>query len=377
MLSEIIALRKELHQYPELSGQELNTAKRVKDFIEKHFATEIIENVGGNGLMAIYEYSKTGKTVVIRCELDALPITEINTFEHQSKIRGVSHKCGHDGHIAMVAGLIFWIKKQTFTSGKIVLLFQPAEETGKGGFEVMNDERFLSLNVDYMFALHNIPGVLQHQIITIKKGFSAEVQSLAIRLKGKEAHASEPENGNNPAFAIAALIQEIAALNVNEPTADNFAILTPIYINLGEKSYGISPAKGELHYTIRTWNGTIMQHLKNEISCLVARKSETYGLSYKMDWFEYFPASSNDDGCNNLIAKVAKINGFECVERPYPFRFGEDFGWFSKQYQTAMFGLGAGLNSPALHHADYDFPDVVIETGIKMFAGLIENILLK
>ncbi|MBC8182849.1 hypothetical protein H8E88_17235 [candidate division KSB1 bacterium] len=107
MLKKIKKLRKELHQNPELSGQEVKTALRIKQFIEDNHDTKMIENISGNGLAVIYNYPNNGPTVMIRCELDALPIDEVNEFDYRSKIKGVSHKCGHDGHIAIVAGLIF------------------------------------------------------------------------------------------------------------------------------------------------------------------------------------------------------------------------------------------------------------------------------
>ena len=220
--SEILKLRKELHQNPELSGKEFNTTQRIKKFIEKHNPTNFIENVGGNGFIAVYKFSETGKTITIRCELDALPIEEENGFDYKSNTKGVSHKCGHDGHMAIVAGLIFWIKKQSFKTGKIVLLFQPAEETGKGAFNVMNDDRFRNLNSDYIFALHNIPGESLNNILTMENGFSAEVQSFALCVKGKEAHAAEPENGINPAYGISNIISALSVLNITKPTNDSF-----------------------------------------------------------------------------------------------------------------------------------------------------------
>ena len=109
MISEVIKLRKKLHQFPELSGLEFNTAQRIKSFINTHYPTKIIENIGGNGLAVIYEFSKDGPVVAIRCELDALPIQELNQFEYRSTQKGISHKCGHDGHMAIVSGLIFWL----------------------------------------------------------------------------------------------------------------------------------------------------------------------------------------------------------------------------------------------------------------------------
>ena len=161
-----------------------------------------------------YHFSDEGPTVAIRCELDALPITEHNQFAHQSTVSGVSHKCGHDGHMTIVAGLSPWLKEQDFTRGKVILLFQPAEEVGKGANEMLQDVRLAALEIDYMFALHNIPGEKLHSIITMDEGFSAEVISLSIKLEGQESHAAEPEKGISPAVGISLLVSSLSKLNV-------------------------------------------------------------------------------------------------------------------------------------------------------------------
>ena len=373
--TELLNLRKELHKNPELSSFEFETSNRIRKFVEKHNPSSIIENVGETGLAVIYKYKKKGKSITIRCELDALPIQEDNQFSHQSKTEGVSHKCGHDGHMAIVSGLIFWIKNQSFESGKIILLFQPAEETGKGAYQIIKDKKFKELQTDYYFALHNIPKEPLHSIILIEKGFSAEVQSLIIKVKGKESHAAEPENGINPAVGISDIIRIMSELSVNYPEDENFTVLTPVHINMGQKSYGISPAKGELHYTLRTWSNEKMLILKTQIEAVLKKTCRIHKLEYEVEWLEYFPASNNNITCNNYIEKAAQENKFKIIKRPYPFKFGEDFGWFSKKYKTAMFGLGAGIDTPALHNADYDFPDEIIETGISMFKSIISNIM--
>ena len=262
MLEKIKTLRKDLHQYPELSGQEKQTALRIKSFIQKNHSTKIIENLGGYGLAAVYEFSEQGPTVMIRCELDALPIDEPNNLNYKSVKKGVSHKCGHDGHMAIVAGLIFGIKKQKFKKGKIVLLFQPAEETGQGAHAVLNDPNFSEIQPDYVFALHNIPGEPIHSIIYLKKNFSPSVISFAIYLKGKESHASEPEHGINPAPTISELIKTLNNFNVSNPHDKSFALLTPVHIKMGQPAYGISAGEGEVHYTIRTWTEIEMKKLK-------------------------------------------------------------------------------------------------------------------
>ena len=375
MLREIIELRRQLHKIPELSGEEINTSARIKDFVNKHHKTQIIDGLGGYGLAVVYTFSEMGPSVMIRCELDALPIEEVNTFDHCSTQPGISHKCGHDGHMAIVAGLIFKIKEQQFKRGKVILLFQPAEETGKGAFEVLEDLKFKKLKPDFIFALHNIPGVKLNTIMNIKGSFSCTVQSLAIYFSGKQSHASEPENGINPATAIAELVHQFKELNEPDINSNLFALLTPVYMNLGTKDYGISAGNGELHFTLRTKTENVMEQLKEAILKMVNQVSEEQKLPYKIEWLDYFPATINNEECNNMILRAAAENKFELISKETPFRFGEDFGWFSKNSKAAMFGLGAGIQTPALHHADYDFPEELIETGINMFNNIIKQVL--
>lgn len=377
MLDKIYQLRKEIHQHPELSGVEAETANRLTKFVRQHHDTEIINEIGGNGVAVIYSFPNPGPTILIRSELDALPIEESNSFEHRSVKQGVSHKCGHDGHMAIVAGLIFWIKKAAFNKGKIVLLFQPAEENGQGAFQVINDLKFKNIQPDYVFALHNLPGESLHTIVVTKDVFTPTVQSVAIYLKGKQAHASEPENGINPAGAIAEFINSFNLLNNTNLHDKEFALLTPIHILMGEKAYGISAGYGELHYTLRSWTEEVMENLKNNLNVLTENICQKHQLSFLKEWFDYFPATINDGYCNKLIKNAAEINGFTVIEKAHPFKFGEDMGWFSRKYKVGMFGLGAGLNSPALHHDDYDFPDEIINTGIQMFTTIITQILTK
>lgn len=375
MHPSIIPLRHELHQHPDLSGAEQQTASRVKAYLRQHHPGELIDGLGGAGFAMVYNFGKGGKNVVIRCELDALPIPETNTFARRSVNPEVSHKCGHDGHMAMVAGLVFWLQRQTFSQGRVVLLFQPAEENGTGAALVCQAPGFQALHPDYIFALHNIPGEPMGTIIGLPDHFSAEVISCAITLTGKEAHAAEPENGVNPAFACAELLTKIEALNRLDPERSDFAILTPVHCKFGQKAYGIAPGKGELHYTIRTWSAETMESLRQHLISSVHDICYRHHLEYNLEWLEHFPASKNDARANAMVKSAARRAGLQWQQRPYPFKFGEDFGWFTRNYKTAMFGLGAGINTPALHHADYDFPDELLPVGIVMFQALIQEVL--
>lgn len=375
LIDRLVALRKEIHTYPELSEQEVETARRIQSFIEKHSAAECIPAVGGTGLMAVHSFAESGPCIVIRCELDALPIEEENKFDYRSVNPGISHKCGHDGHMAILAGLSCLLKKENYQRGKVILLFQPAEETGTGAPGVVNDKKFQTLEPDYIFALHNIPGQTLGSIILNGGNFSSTVQSMAIELSGVESHSAQPEYGVNPALCLAELIQRFEKLNHNDASSEDFRLVVPVYSAMGKKSYGISAGFGELHYTLRTRSVEGMEKLKKEVDQILLEICPGYRLPFAVKWFDYFPAVVNAGVCVEHIAKAANQNKLEVIRKVEPFKFGEDFGWFSDTYSSAMFGIGAGEHSPALHQANYDFPDEIIEPGINMFKSIIDSIL--
>jgi len=371
MIQPLVALRKEIHRFPELSGQEFETAQRIVNFLKPYEPNQIITDLGSTGVAAVYDFGDPETTIMIRCELDALPIQEVNTFEYRSVTDSVSHKCGHDGHMVIVAGLAEWLQNASLENVRIVLLFQPAEETGEGAPSILADENFEQIVPDYIFALHNLPGFPMHQIVTTGSEFTSTVQSVSIVLHGKESHAAEPENGLNPALAIAELIQQYNDIVVNDVRDDNFSLITPVYGSLGSKDYGVSPADGELHLTIRTRAPQQMDELMNKIESIAAKVADKHKLSKELLWFDYFAATKNDAFCNKIIKESATENKLDSSSQDYPFKFGEDFGVFTQRYPGAMFGLGSGEETPALHNPDYDFPDEIIETGISMFKEII------
>lgn len=373
-MESLIRFRKELHKNPELSGKEIETAKRIVSFLEQYPPDELQTNVGGTGIIAIYKGLEEGKSILFRSELDALPIKETNSFEHKSVKNSISHKCGHDGHMAILCGLANELHQQRPEKGNVILLFQPAEENGTGAQKVANDENFQALKPDYVFALHNLPGFTKNQIVVKDGTFSCAVKSMIIRLKGKIAHASEPENGINPALAIASIIQQFDKKNQIDKTEPNFSIITPIYSSLGKKAYGISAGKGEVHFTIRCQTNEEMEKLSNELEKLTEEIAKNNQLECKIKWTETFQANENNPEANNFIKNASKILGLDVLEKDTPFSWGEDFGFFTQLYNGAMFGLGAGKETPALHHSNYDFPDEIISTGVKLFHQISKEI---
>jgi amidohydrolase len=374
MLS-LIELRHDLHRHPELSGQEAATARRIAAFLRPYAPTELIEGLGGHGLAAVFAFAEPGPTVVIRCELDALPIQETNEVPYRSATDGVAHLCGHDGHMAMVAGLAPWLATAPLPRGRVVLLFQPAEETGQGARAVVEDPRFRALEPDYVFALHNLPGRPLGEVVRLDAGFSATVQSCAIRLTGQESHAAEPQHGRNPAPAIAQLIAACAEWEQPDVDREDFTLLTPIYAQLGQRAYGTAAGCGELHYTVRCWTDERMAALTRRLEKAVAACAEQHGLTHTIDWFEHFPATRNDPAANAIVSVAARRCGLPLVTQVHPFTFGEDFGWFTRHYPGAMFGLGSGAGTAALHAPGYDFPDGGLEKGVDLWREVLREVL--
>lgn len=372
-LEELIKFRKKLHQYPELSLQEKNTKKRIIRQLRDMGLENIIE-IASTGVLVDFNSGKPGKTIMLRADIDALPIQEVNDMEHRSVYEGVSHKCGHDGHTTIMLGVANELSKNPIRNGRVLLLFQPAEENGEGAKAILADEEF-DIVPDMVFAFHNLPGYPLHQIVSRRGAFTAAAKSIIIRLSGKTSHAAEPELGRNPAIAIAEIISMMEKMGEKDHNKDEFALATPVYIQMGEKSYGVSAGHGEVHYTLRSWKNDTMQELADRIVKEVGLIARRYELGLDIGWTEEFFSNQNSDHAVDIIEKAAQANHFDVNHRARPFKWGEDFGLFTDKFTGAMFGIGAGVNCPALHHPDYDFSDEIIPTGIKMFTSIIDETL--
>lgn len=374
-LTKLIKLRKEIHRYPELAGNEKDTSKRIIKFAKKFNPDKIISNIGGNGLAIIFKGKEKGPTVLIRCELDALPIRETNSFSYKSVNENASHKCGHDGHMAIVSGLIPLLSKNRIKKGKVVLLFQPAEETGQGAEWILKDSKFNQVKPDFVFALHNLPGFEKGEILVREKEFAAASKGMIIKLTGKTSHAAEPEKGINPAPAVSEIISTLISLPGKIKSIKDFSLVTIIHAIIGERAFGTSPGYAEVMATLRSFKNKDMNFLTRGAKKAVMEISKRYKLKVEISFTEEFPATVNDKTCLGLVKESAKENNLKIREIETPFRWSEDFGHFTNHFKGVLFGLGSGKKQPALHNPDYDFPDEIIEPGVKIFYSLINKIL--
>lgn len=375
-LTTIRNLRHELHRSAELSEYEVNTASIIKAHLSRYSSGQIIENLGGNGLISVYRFGKSGPRIIFRCEMDALPIDEAHLhLTYQSTHSGVSHKCGHDGHMAIVAGLAGHLDSAMYQKGEVILLFQPAEENGVGAKRMLEDQRIRGLKPDYVFALHNLPGFEKGQILCKEGTFTAAVCSLIVSLKGLAAHSSTPENGINPSLAMAEITQLAAQLTLNVRTNPDFRLVTPVYYSMGQKAYGISAGEGEMHFTLRAWTSEKLNDLISDFIVSIRDIATNYKLQTSFQTLEEFASTHNNPEAVDIIRQAARRSKLEYQPMQDPFKFGEDFGLFTQHYKGAIFGLGAGEQHPPLHHPDYDFPDLLIEEGIQMFKAITDLLL--
>ncbi|MBI1343395.1 MAG: amidohydrolase [Terrimonas sp.] len=368
---QLTPLRHWLHQHPEISGQEKNTADHVFSFLQTCNPDQLVRHIGGEGILALFDSGLPGPVILCRSELDALPIRETNDIAHRSVMENTMHACGHDGHTAILCGLAKRLSANKPALGKVYLLFQPAEETGEGAKKVMEDEQF-NIRPDFVFALHNLPGFASGNIV-IKQGlFSAAVQSVILKLMGKTTHAAEPESGINPALAISEMICLADRLKNQDPASEAYSLVTPIQIRMGSAAYGTAAGEGELHYTLRCRDQVHLDQLREQLVEGCHQIALTHGLSFSFELLQTFYANNNHAAANQLVKNAALDLGYTVEEREIPFQWGEDFGYFTSSFKGCMFGIGAGKNHPALHNPDYDFPDDLLDKGVNMFNRIIQ-----
>ena len=373
-IQHLINFRQTLHQNPELSGNEEYTAEALKRMVIRYQPDDVIDGIGGYGVAFVFKGKQEGPTVMFRADMDALPIVEINNFDYSSRTKGVAHQCGHDGHMSILVGVADQISKNRPEKGRIVLLFQPSEETGDGALAVINDYNFKRIEPDYCFALHNIPGFKKGSILLKNGTFSAASQGLVVKLKGKTSHAAEPEKGVSPSIALAQIIEQITDLPNKSELFTNFVLTTIVHAILGERTFGTTPGTAEIMITLRAFTDEDMTMLIEHSQGIINTISKEQNLEVRISNRDIYPLMDNNPALVAMVNDAAKKMSLNVTKLTQPFPWAEDFAHFSQKYKTMMFGIGAGEDSPKLHNADYDFPDEIINQGIVIFSEIYRHI---
>lgn len=374
-LMELTEFRRELHRYPELSGEEVETARKIVTALKPMSPTRILTGLGGHGVAAIFDSGKDGPTVLFRAELDGLPIEERNDIAWSSLTNGKSHVCGHDGHMTMLLALGRMISRQPVAQGRIVLMFQPAEEDGSGAKAVVADPAYQEIQADWAFAIHIEPGRPFGYVSTCAGLINCASLGLKIKLGGKTAHAADPADGISPAQAVAELIPALDALGQGGSLDANFRLVTITHVKIGEPSFGVAPGEAEIFATLRTAGDEGMEHLETMARTLAVTAAEKFGLSVEFEVCDHFAASINDPDAYAVATKAMDAINVPYGDAGVPMRASEDFGVFGWRAKAAMLCLGPGEDYAALHNPDYDFPDDLIPIGSAIFERIARDLL--
>ncbi|PWN05249.1 amidohydrolase [Rhodohalobacter mucosus] len=370
---ELIDLRKHLHQHPELSGNEEQTAAFIKQRLKDLNPDELLTGLGGAGIMA--RFNATGsarKTLMFRAELDAIAVEERSDHPHRSVVNGVMHGCGHDGHMMILLGFARWLAENRPSRINTLILFQPAEETGRGAGRVLSDSRFSSLKISHAFALHNLPGYPEKCVVLREGVFASASTGVEVGFRGQSSHAGYPEQGINPAGHIAELIEEAEALfrSFRNKNSLNKAVCT--YIRMGARAFGISPGNAKIGFTLRSPHDDALNEALEDLGELINRVSESFDGKTEVNHREPFSSTINDSAGVEWVRKAASQAGLKVQEIEEPFPWSEDFGAFREHCPVTLFGVGSGLNHPPLHSENYDFNDRLIDPGVELFSQIIK-----
>ncbi len=379
---QIAALRRRLHRHPEVSEQEYQTAAAVVQELAAAGPDRLITGLSRmrTGVCAVYEGKAEGPTVMLRCELDALPIRETGERSHRSVRDGVAHLCGHDGHMATMIAVAQSLRRRGITRGKAVLLFQPAEETGTGAAALLDDRRFTALSPDVVLGFHNLP-TFPCGVLVVRSGiFAAASVGFIVTFGGRTSHSSYPEHGLNPTAAVAGLMEFVNGIETHRQSAfgaRSTGTITSARVGAVElgANFGTAPGEAVVMGVLRAYYNDDLLKLKSLIAEEAEGLAAPAGLSCEIEWREEFAVTENDAAVVDRIVEVARQRGWECRTVDEPFRWSEDFGRYLQHFDGAFFGIGSGEAQPQLHSDTYDYPDEIIPVGAEVYRALLDSYL--
>lgn len=361
----ILSLRHTLHAHAELSMQEKFTRKYLYDFINDNTNLELTDK--GLWFYAVKRGSDPDRQpIAFRADFDAVAIAETCKLPYLSKNPGVGHKCGHDGHSSVLCGLALALE-EAVPPQDVYLIFQHAEETGEGGetCAALMEEK----HIRQVFAFHNRSGYPRNALVYRRGLTQCASKGLTIAFTGKPAHASQPEDGINPAEAIATMILYAGEL-VRGDRFQEMVLCSIIHTEIGSKNFGVNASTGEVSMTLRANREEEMNTLEKLLREKAAELAEKQGLAVEFIISDPFPETRNHDDAIDKVLKQAKKMGLTIMEMPQPWRASEDFGYYTKKTSGAMIYIGNGEEYPMVHTGDYDFCDEIIPTVVELFYKL-------
>ncbi|MCZ0735059.1 M20 aminoacylase family protein [Phreatobacter sp. AB_2022a] len=372
---EVTAWRRDLHEHPELQFDVHRTAGIVADKLKEFGCDEVVTGIGKTGVVGIIKGAKSGsgKVIGLRADMDALPLTEITGKPYASKTAGKMHACGHDGHTAMLLGAAKYLAETRNFDGTVAVIFQPAEEGGGGGREMVNDGLMERFGIQEVYGMHNTPGMPVGAFALRPGPLLAAADRIRIEVEGKGGHAAKPHLSIDTvlvASQIVANVQSIVSRNVNP--LDN-VVVSICAFNAGFTD-NVIPQTATLLGTVRTLTPEMRDFVEARLHAIVEGTAALFGATAKLHYYRDYPVTRNTPEYAVFAGNAAAaVVGEAGVEREVtPVMGGEDFSFMLEARPGAFIFIGQG-DSAGLHHPAYDFNDEIIPIGMSYWAKIVET----
>ncbi len=371
---EVKGWRRHLHQHPELMFDVHETARFVEEKLRAFGVDEIVTGMGRTGVVGVIKGQRgSGETLGLRADMDALPIKEATGVDHASKVSGKMHACGHDGHTAMLLGAAKYLAETRNFPGTVVVIFQPAEEGGGGGREMVQDGLMDRFGIDRVYGMHNMPQIPVGEF-TIRSGaFFAATDQFMITVRGKGGHAAMPHQSVDPIVSGAQIVQGLQTIAARTVDPIGSVVVSVTKFNAGE-AFNVIPEAAKIAGTIRTLDADVRILAEEKLKAISKSIAEAFGASVDVQFWRGYPVTVNDaNETQTAIENAVSVVGADSVGRDIdPFMGGEDFAYMLEKRPGSMILIGNG-DSAGLHHPAYDFNDEIIPYGISYWASIAEN----
>ncbi len=375
-IDEITAWRRDLHQHPELSYDVHRTAAFVAKQLRSFGVDDVVEGIGRTGVVGVIKGRSTdsGLCIGLRADMDALPIVEDTKLDYASSEHGKMHACGHDGHTAMLLGAAKVLCETRAFNGTAVVIFQPAEETGAGGREMVEDGMMEQFNIQKVFGMHNLPNMPLGQFGVRAGPIMAAADVVDITIRGKGGHAAMPHLCIDPMLVAANVITALQSIASRQTDPMESVVVSITSVEADSDTYNIIPQVIKLKGTVRTLSKAVQDATEGKIESLVKHTAEAYGAEAEVVYKRDYPATVNATEEASFAAMSAmQVVGSERVDDNFvPVMGAEDFSFMLNERPGAFIFVGNG-SSAALHHPQYNFNDDAIQYGCSYWLTLIES----
>ncbi len=374
---EIAGWRQDIHAHPELSFDVKRTAGFVADKLTSFGVDEVVTGIGRTGVVGIIRGHKgdSKRCIGLRADMDALPIHESGDRPYASKVEGKMHACGHDGHTAMLLGAAKYLVETRNFNGQVAVIFQPAEEAGGGGREMVEDGMMDRFGIEEVYGLHNMPGLPVGEFATNVGPLLASADDISISITGYGGHAARPHECIDPIVIGSETVQALQMLVSRSRDPMKPVVISITQFHAGD-AFNVIPSTAELRGTLRTMDNDVRDHLMKRISATASEIATRYGGSAEVVFGQPYPVTSNHPEQTVRAGDAASlVAGEERVTRNITPKMGaEDFSYMLMARPGAFMLIGNG-KSAGLHHPEYDFNDDIIPHGCSYWVRLAETTL--